>query len=274
MKVHDFLTRDVFFAIAAAARRGNLALVGHLRPSVTLREAIDSGQVGVEHVPIELLIGCAGGGQNEANAFYDQWIKDGWPGFINGTIDAWNNRNRAACASLLARLKQAGVRVTPTAVMRMQDSAFASEVPTNLLTPQAAKICAQNVQDWGSVPDSLRQQYYRTVGAILQTLHRTGVVVLAGTDGPAGCLAAGWSLHKELENLVASGFTPLDALRAATIEPARFLGLADSLGAVRRGMIADLVLLDANPLTDIRNTRRVAGVMVDGRWQDFHDSRH
>ena len=135
------------------------------------------------------------------------------------------------------------------------------------LSSGAKTVCSQNVKDWGSVVDSLRQAYYRAVGDIVRTIHQAGVSVLAGTDGPGGCLTAGWSLHKELESLVSSGLTPLEALRAATIEPARFLGLADSLGTVRVGMVADLVLLDANPLDDIRNARRITGVMADGRYR-------
>ena len=179
----------------------------------------------------------------------------------------WGARDREVCDEILSRMKASGVRFTPTTLLRMQDSAFASDVPAAELSPAARLRCSQDVADWGSVPDSLRRLYYRTVSDIVRTVHAAGVMILAGTDGPGGCLVPGWALHKEMENLVSSGFTPLDALRAATVEPARFLGLSDSLGAVRRGMVADLVLLDANPLTDIRNARRVVGVMADGQWR-------
>jgi Amidohydrolase family len=264
IKVHDFLTREVYFAVAAAARRVKLPLVGHLRPSVTLAEAIDMGQVGIEHLPIELVVACARGGRAEANAFYDQWINGGWTAFIRGTVDMWDGRDRGACVAVLARMKQSGVRVTPTSVLRIQDSTFVAELPMTQLSSSARTVCSQNVNDWGSVADSLRQTYYRVVADIERTIHEAGIPVLAGTDGPGGCLTAGWSLHKELENLVSSGFTPLEALRAATVEPARFLAVADSIGAIRSGMVADLVLLDANPLDDIRNTRQIAAVMADG----------
>jgi imidazolonepropionase-like amidohydrolase len=79
-------------------------------------------------------------------------------------------------------------------------------------------------------------------------------------------LVPGASLHDELENLVRAGFTPIEALRSATVEPARFLGLSDSLGTIKPDNVADLVLLDANPLENIRNARLVAGVVTDGRW--------
>src|SRR5206468_63165 len=76
----------------------------------------------------------------------------------------------------------------------------------------------------------------------------------------------GPSLHHELERFVAAGFTPMEALQTATINPARFLGRISDFGTVEKGKIADLVLLDANPLDDIRNTRRIAAVVADGRY--------
>ena len=89
---------------------------------------------------------------------------------------------------------------------------------------------------------------------------------LAGTDTPAGVdVIPGPSLHHELERFVAAGFTPLEALRTATILPAEFLGKTAELGTVEKGKIADLVLLDANPLEDVRNTRRIAAVVSEGR---------
>jgi hypothetical protein len=275
IKVHDLLKRDVYFAIAAAARADKLPLIGHMRPSVSVAEAIDAGQIGMEHVPIELVVACAGGGTREANDFYDQWIKGGWTAFIRGTATQWSQRDPAKCDSILKRMKKAGVHVTPTLVLRMQDSAFLAHISTSHLTPANRGTCESTVKDWGSVPDSLRSLYYRTTFEIVGALHRAGVSILAGTDGPGNCLVPGATLHDELENLVRAGLSPLDALRAATLEPARFMGLADSLGTIKRGNIADLVLLEANPIRDIRNTRLVAGVVADGQWisgKDIHKS--
>jgi imidazolonepropionase-like amidohydrolase len=98
-------------------------------------------------------------------------------------------------------------------------------------------------------------------------LHRAGVPFLAGTDTPPGVFVfPGFSLHEELARFVAAGFTPAQALATATTNPARFLGLERRLGSVAPGKVADLVLLDANPLADIGNTRRIAGVFLRGRW--------
>jgi hypothetical protein len=99
-------------------------------------------------------------------------------------------------------------------------------------------------------------------------LRDAGVKLLAGTDMPQAFVYPGFSLHEELELLVRSGLTPLEALRSATYNPAEFLGALDSLGTVNQGKIADLVLLDADPLADIRNTRRISLVIANGRVFD------
>jgi imidazolonepropionase-like amidohydrolase len=103
----------------------------------------------------------------------------------------------------------------------------------------------------------------------VREMHAAGVPLAAGTDIGAPLLVPGFSLHDELELLVrVAGMTPAEALRAATLTPARVLGRADSLGTVEPGRLADLVLLDADPLADIRNTRRIHAVVADGRLLD------
>ena len=99
-------------------------------------------------------------------------------------------------------------------------------------------------------------------------LWRAGVPILAGSDTPNPLVFPGSSLHEELELLVEAGLTPLAALQAATIQPARFLGRLDSQGTVETGKVADLVLLDANPLDDIRNTQKIAAVVLAGAYLD------
>jgi imidazolonepropionase-like amidohydrolase len=96
-------------------------------------------------------------------------------------------------------------------------------------------------------------------------LFRAGVGVLPGTDAPLRNSPPGFGLHEELLHFTLAGLTPFEALRAATLEPARFLGVLDSLGTVEVGKVADLVLLTANPLADIRNSSRTAYVVASGR---------
>ena len=104
---------------------------------------------------------------------------------------------------------------------------------------------------------------------VADELHRAGVPFLAGTDsGGLSYTYYGFSLHAELAFLVQAGFTPMEALQAATLQPAQFLGLADQIGTVTAGKQADLLLLEANPLDDIRNTEKIRAVVVRGRYLD------
>jgi imidazolonepropionase-like amidohydrolase len=101
---------------------------------------------------------------------------------------------------------------------------------------------------------------------LTKMLHDGGVRVLPGSDFPNPVMVPGASLHEELVLLVRAGLTTAESLRAATLNPAIYLGMTDSLGTVAAGKVADLVLLDANPLTDIRNVALVRGVWRGGRY--------
>ncbi len=120
-------------------------------------------------------------------------------------------------------------------------------------------------------PDSLFAERAREVANRLRMpadLAQGGALLLAGTDvdNTFPFLFFGFSLHDELALLVKGGLTPLAALQSATLNPARFLGREQELGTIAEGKLADLVLLDANPLDDIRNTKRIAAVVVNGRY--------
>ena len=99
-------------------------------------------------------------------------------------------------------------------------------------------------------------------------MQKAGVPILAGTDAGNPFCFPGFSLHEELALMVVAGFTPAEALRSATLNPAKFFGLDKTLGTIEVGKIADLVLLGANPLQDIRNTQRIKAVVSNGRLFD------
>jgi imidazolonepropionase-like amidohydrolase len=99
-------------------------------------------------------------------------------------------------------------------------------------------------------------------------LRAAGVPIMAGTDTPIGLLTPGFSLHEELRMLVAAGMPNAAVLVSATLRPAQFLGIEDQLGTIEPGKLADLVLLDANPLADIAHTRRIHAVIRGGRLFD------
>jgi imidazolonepropionase-like amidohydrolase len=113
--------------------------------------------------------------------------------------------------------------------------------------------------------DKLPARRWDVSRQIVKTLHAARVRILAGTDTPMPQVYPGFALHKELEILVEAGLSPADALRAATIWPAEFLGMSDSIGSIATSRRADLLLLDGNPLSDISQTQRIRAVVLDGR---------
>src|SRR5262249_42238656 len=110
------------------------------------------------------------------------------------------------------------------------------------------------------------ERAYEKQCALVAAMGRAGVRILAGTDLGNPYLYPGFSLHDELDLLLESGLTSLQALQAATLGPAEYFGQTDSLGTVEPGKVADLVLLDANPLLDVANVRRIAAVCVRGAF--------
>jgi hypothetical protein len=118
-------------------------------------------------------------------------------------------------------------------------------------------------------PLALRREYFARNLQIVGALHHSGVPFMAGTDAAPGVyIMPGFSLHDELANFVEAGFTPMESLQTATSNPAKFLGLESSFGSVDTGKIADLMLLSANPLDDIRNTQKINAVVANGRLFD------
>jgi imidazolonepropionase-like amidohydrolase len=114
--------------------------------------------------------------------------------------------------------------------------------------------------------EARRRRYVEIRNELTRRIAAAGGKIMAGSDTPEWLMAYGWTLHRELEALVAAGLTPYQALEAATRNPAEFLGAEKEWGTIERGKRADLVLVSGNPLEDIRNTSRIAGVAVGGRW--------
>jgi imidazolonepropionase-like amidohydrolase len=185
----------------------------------------------------------------------------------------------AARDSLWRTFVVEGTAFDPTLVTRIVRSAPPDTLLAKLADGRIANtryVPQEALQGWRNQLIQLKQEtgevdwaaIHRAGLRDLAEMHRAGVTVVAGTDIGAPLLVPGFSLHDELALLVSAGFTPTEALAAATEQAARVLRLADSLGTVATGQVADLVLLDADPRADIGNTRRIAGVIVNGRWLD------
>lgn len=114
-------------------------------------------------------------------------------------------------------------------------------------------------------PTAFRIQYAQWMKDMVKNIHTAGIGIMAGTDTPIGFLTPGFSLHEELRILVSSGISPLDVLKSATINPARYFNLENDLGSIKENMLADLLILNANPLDDINNTKNINAVIKQGK---------
>lgn len=266
VKVHDFLPRGVWAVIASRARDLGLRVTGHLSPSVSVFEAVAAGQLSIQHVGPELLAMCTDSSKVRIGRFYDTWIRDGASAFADGSVALWRDRDSTSCDSALRELGVRGLAITPTMVHRFVDRA-ADRAGEGLQTRAAKAQCSANLDYWMSVPEASRLRYRETIQAFVRTAHRAGVRIIAGTDGPGVCLPAGTALVLELEEMVAAGLTPLQAIASATVDAATAVG-ADSLGTIAPGQLADVILVGGDPSRDIRTLRRIQAVIERGTFFD------
>jgi len=262
VKVHSQLRPETYFAIARRARERGIPFAGHVPRTVGALAASDSGQKSIEHL-LAIPAPCSAA---DSLALAPKFPVQA----------ALGRCSSASLTELYARFVRNGTWITPTFTAQYEvahwpgrdlpGDAFGRYLPDTLqryvrgIFPMPADVPAGA----DSVGRAMLARRMQQVAA----MHRAGVRVLAGTDAPLRNSPPGFGLHEELSLLVQGGLTPMEALRTATLEPAEYLGLADSLGTVAPGRLADLILLDADPLADIRNTRRIAAVVADGRLID------
>lgn len=258
--------------VVAAARKRGLQVVGHLTPAVTLDEAISTGMRGIEHLH-GALAACSSVEDRVVRAHRRR--TGAWSRLVESVADreaagradlqlVMDHQDDAACARIAGRLRKEQVWLTPTLVGLAAIQGVAAEPAPQVraLLPEA--ITRRNVPRVAA--DFERRLFAAQLGVIAR-LDRSGAPILAGTDLPGTGRVPGLSLIDELRLMVRSGMSPLRALQATTLEPAAFLGQAPA-GAVTLGAPADLLLLDRDPLLDIGNLDRPAGVLLAGRWLD------
>lgn len=265
VKVYTSLPRAAFLAIVDQAKRQGLPVAGHIPTSVSAVDASTVGQVSFEHNGMWVYDGCVSDATTRINNALARWTREGFAAWYAERRAFHAARNVAACASVYETFRRNGTWMVPTIVNELKDGrALAREAYTHL-DSASAKACENTVQTIEAVPDTLRTGFYADFLREIGELHRAGIPILAGTDLPNPCLAPGFSLHDELEELTAAGLSNAQALAAATVGPARFFGAQDSLGTVAVRHVADLVLLEADPLLNIRNTKRIRAVVQSGR---------
>jgi predicted dinucleotide-binding enzyme/cytosine/adenosine deaminase-related metal-dependent hydrolase len=282
IKPYSHLAPDVYFAIVERARERGIAVAGHVPFRVPASAAVAAGQRSFEHL-IGILQGCsseearlidlsreqieaAGHEDHERVAELDREWK----------VRVLATQNHDDCRALLATLVRSGTWQVPTLVLNrglayLDDPDFAADPRLKYIPPAWRESwLPENDPYLLSTVEGyqLRRQHHARKMEITGLAAQVGVGIMAGSDTPNAFVFPGFGLHDELELLVEAGLTPLQALQAATLNPARYLEATDSLGTVTPGKLADLVLLDANPLEDIRNTRRIRAVVLDGRYLD------
>ena len=282
IKVQSILSRDAYFAVAQAAQRDRIAFVGHVPDRVTAAEAADAGQRSIEHLT-NVLRGCS---RDEPKLMREQFfitVKQQSPGQSRARESRWLHRlldaySPEGAATLLAKFKEKDVWQTPTLVL-LKNDAFPSLENSAMSDDRAEFIPSRTLETWEysrieqmktvSPRDSdLHAQLLRKSMDLIAQMQKAGVKILAGTDSPAPYVFPGSSLHEELQLLVEAGLTPFEALHAATKNPAEFLHTEKDSGTIEKGKYADLVLLDSNPLENIRNTRKIRAVILRGKLLD------
>jgi imidazolonepropionase-like amidohydrolase len=255
------LPAALFNVLANEARRQGLPLVGHVPDSVTADHFARVGGRSIEHLS-GLITGCD---PLPGPSIWSRVVSV----FRSGSDQVDPLRDHCTPAGMVRMeqvLLQKGVYQVPTliqlrAMARVQGRFFDDE-ERRAFTPPALR------QDMAPPPAdrlAVMVEQFSRAKALVGELHRLGVPMMAGTDLPGTERLPGFSLVDELELLVESGLTPSEALLTATRNPAMFLGTIDSLGTIARGKVADLVMLDANPLENIRNVGRVNLVMLAGK---------
>lgn len=253
VKIRTTASRAAYLGILGAARRAGLKVAGHQPSVVTLAEAVRAGQQDIEH------------------AFYP-------------ALDTLTGEQRSA---LYGELAAAGLWYTPTLVVSRAVLVSGDSGLRALFGPDAERLAPEQryaspwllgwwrmqleerARDTSTATSAASRRAYASNLQDVRGMQDVGVAILAGTDAGSVLVYPGFSLHEELRLLVEDAkLTPLEALRAATVTPARYFGMETDLGTVAVGKIADLVLLDADPLADIRNTTRIFAVVQGGKLLD------
>jgi imidazolonepropionase-like amidohydrolase len=273
VKIQSGVPRDAYFAIAAEAKKDGIVFEGHVPDAIRASEAIAAGQRTFEH-----LIGIFEASTPDEDSFITRRYGAGRDSAANKSLAAFLNRYDAAReANVIRAIAANDVWQCPTLFWErgqwLVDTIQYAKDPDLAFTPRSwidKKYPSMQKSIAGSMdtdPLEVRRRFVAHELDIVRKLHAAGVSFLAGTDTPAGVdVTPGISLHLELQRFVDAGFTPLEALQTATTNPARFYGKTSEYGSVQPGRVADLVILRANPLDDIANTRSIAGVVADGRY--------
>ena len=261
LKIHPGLSRGEFDAITSMAKELGMPVAGHVPVSVGVEGALNAGMATIDHLD----------GYVAAMLPTDRDASGGYGGFFDVLLA--DEVDAAAIRPLARKTAAAGTWNVPTQSL-IEHRVGALGAQDLASRPEMRFVAPETLQQWLRVRREQERErgYSAEIGArllelrraLLRALHEEGAGLLLGSDAPQVFNVPGFSVHHELRSLVAAGLTPYEALRTGTIAVAEFLG--SNTGSIAVGRDADLVLLDADPLEDIDNTRRIHGVMLQGVW--------
>ena len=266
VKLTTNIPPEVYDALVAEAAQRRIRVVGHVDPRVGVARALRAKQQ-IEHLDNYMESVLADSAPSRASVSdVGAYRLANWT-----TLDHVDDRKVEALGGATAR---AGVYVTPTMAFfnlwfatQQSDETVRSRPDYAHIPPRMRDLYERaRTRYWSNPPSAERRARYIAVrNRLVRAIVDSGGSVMAGSDAPGGLMGYGWTLHRELEMLVAAGLTPWQALASATVAPARFLGGESQFGSIAAGRRADLIVLDADPLADIRNSTRISAVMLGGR---------
>jgi hypothetical protein len=270
VKVTSYLPRDVYFAIADEAKKQGIPFAGHVPYSIKGVEASDTGQLSIEH-QYSILVPCSEVEEEICTNFMN--IIPTIRNRVKGYADIEYNEQKAG--EFYTHLVKNGTYVCPTLVVWDEFSdrdkeELAYDPRLKYMPPDVRERMKRMNENFTEVEvkADMRKMNSRS-RHIVGEMNKAGVKILSGTDnGSAPYVFHGFSLHHELELLVESGLTPMEALQSATINAAECAGRIDSIGTIEEGKIADLILLEENPLLSIENTKKINSVIYNGKYFD------
>ena len=263
IKIQSYIPRDGYFAAADEAKKQGMIFVGHVPDAVRASEASNAGQKSIEHFT---------GIFEACSTIEDQLIKG--PKSLGRNVSTFDPERARTIVALMAKNQTWQV---PTLDWEhgqwlvddidLSHDALIKYAPGQWRDKTWPMFVKSILEEMDTDPLPVRKQFFQMELDMTLAMFRAGVPFLAGTDTAAGVhIFPGFSLHDELGWFVRAGLTPLQALQTATRNPAQFMGRLSDMGTVEEGKLADLVLLDANPLNDIANTKRIRAVVLAGRY--------
>jgi imidazolonepropionase-like amidohydrolase len=257
LKIHPGVPRTAFDALAATADKVGIRFAGHVPADVGLRRALEAKFSTIDHL----------------DGYIEALTRSGAPGSQNFGVNLMPYVDESRIAALVAETKAAGTWNVPTQIL-LENWYGPDDVEAMRKWPEIRYANPGEVSQWvatkqknmQAVPADQRQRFIALRRRLIKALNDGGAGILLGSDAPQVWNVPGFSIHRELATYVASGLTPYQALATGTRNVAVHTGTLDRTGTIESGKRADLVLLQGNPLQDISNTTRIAGVMINGRW--------